>query len=223
MNDGQSLYAYTQAHSLVIYDKVADLIRPQKRAIDKEQTTKQMSLFEQLTKREQSCEILRMEVRLSQKQKLNSLFKNLGFKTDPTFKDVFSSKISKVVLLHYWDTMVAENSVALFAYSLTTKDLFKQVLIARKSAKSKTAIYLTGLLLLAREGSGLRELRAMLAKRTNDRTWYRLTADLKEITADLSKLRPREWYDQIKQEFKRYRPFRAVGKSTCYVNKSKVL
>jgi len=49
-----------------------------------------------------------------------------------------------------------------------------------------------------------------------------LTADLKEITADLSKLRPREWYDQIKREFKRYKPFRAVGKSTCPVNKSKV-
>jgi len=222
MNDGQSLYAYTQAHSLVIYDKVADLIRGKKRSIDKEQTAKQMSLFEPLAKIEQPREILRIEARLSQKQKLNSLFKQLGFAKDPTFKDVFSVKISKAVLLHYWDTMVAENSVALFAYSLTTKDLLKQVLLARKSAKGKTAIYLTGLLLLAREGSGLRELRTMLAKKTNDRTWYRLVANLREITADLSKLRPREWYDQIKREFKRYKPFRAVGKSTCPVNKSKV-
>jgi hypothetical protein len=222
MNDGQSLYAYTQAHSLVMYDKVADLIRGKKRSTDKEQTAKQLSLFEPLTKREQPREILRMEARLSQKQKLNSLFKQLGFAKDPTFKDVFSVKISKAVLLHYWDTMVAENSVALFAYSLTTKDLLKQVLLARKSAKGKAAIYLTGLLLLAREGSGLRELRTMLAKRTNDRTWYRLVADLREVTADLSKLRPREWYDQIKREFKRYKPFRAVGKSTCPVNKSKV-
>jgi hypothetical protein len=152
-----------------------------------------------------------MEVRLSQKQKLNSLFKKMGFAENPTLKDVFSLEKSKAILKYYWDTMIAENSVLLFAYSLTPKDLLKQVLLARKSAKGKTAIYLAGLLLLAREGNGLRELRTILAKRTNDRTWYRLTADLKETTADLSKLRPREWYDQITKELDIYQPFRTCG------------
>ena len=35
MNDGQSLYAHTTAHQLVIYDKIADLNKDKKRAIDK--------------------------------------------------------------------------------------------------------------------------------------------------------------------------------------------
>jgi hypothetical protein len=35
MNDGQSLYAHTTSHQMVIYDKMADLKKGQKRAIDK--------------------------------------------------------------------------------------------------------------------------------------------------------------------------------------------
>ncbi len=219
MNDGQSLYAYTTAYSLVLYDKVADLARGPKRAIDKNQPTQQLNLFEQLNK---SREILRFEVRLSQKQKMNSLFKQLGFKDNPTFKDVFSNHKSKAVLTHYWDTMIAGDGVALFAHHLTPKDLLKQVLIADRAAKGKTAIYLTGLLLLAREGAGLRELRAMLSKRANDRTWYRLVADLRAVTADLSKLRPREWYEQVRQALADYRPFRLENREICYVKNSKV-
>ena len=38
MNDGQSIYAYTISHSFVIYDKIADLKKDEKRAIDKDQT-----------------------------------------------------------------------------------------------------------------------------------------------------------------------------------------
>jgi hypothetical protein len=211
MNDGQSLYAYTQAHSLVIYDKIADLMRGKKRSIDKEQTPYQLSLLGSLAKAEQPREILRFEVRLSQKQKLNSLFKQLGFADNPTFKDVFSAQKSKAVLMNYWNTMIAENNVVLFAYSLTTKDILKRVLVAREKAKGKTAIYLTGLLLLAQEGNGLRELRTMLAKKTNDRTWYRIMNDLRWITIDLSKLQPREWYNQVRQTFEDYQPLRTCG------------
>lgn len=219
MNDGQSLCAYTTAYSLVLYDKVADLARSRKRAIDKDQTSQQISLFKQLNK---SCEILRFEVRLSQKQKMNGLFKQLGFKESPTFKYVFSSQKSKVVLAHFWNTMIAGDGVVLFAHRVTSKDLLKRVLIASKTAKGKTAIYLTGLLLLAQEGAGLRELRVALSKRTNDRTWYRLMDDMRAVTADLSTLRPREWYERVRQALVDYRPFRLENREICYVKKSKV-
>src|SRR3989344_4540801 len=50
MNDGQSLYAHTTSHQLVIYDKIADLRKDKKRAIDKDQTLYQLSLFAELNK-----------------------------------------------------------------------------------------------------------------------------------------------------------------------------
>lgn len=218
INDGQSLYAYTVAHSLIVYDKIADLKRDKKRAIDKEQPALQMNLFGQL--QQASKEVLRFEVRLSQRQKMNAIFKQLGFAENPLLKDVFSTAKSKAVVNLYWQTMVAEQSLMLFAYPLTTKDLLKQVLLARKSAKGKTAIYLTGLLLLARDGSGMRELRAVIAKRANDRTWYRLVADLKETTALLNKLKPTEWYEQVCKAFQSYQPYRI---KEVDVNKSKVI
>lgn len=206
MNDGQSLYAYTQSHSLVIYDKIADLIRGKKRSIDKEQSVYQMSLFTPLSKRPEPLEILRIEARLSQKRKMNSLFKKLGFSENPTFKDVFSTKISQAVVWDYWETMLSTNMALLFAHSLSSKDLLKQVLISERKMKAKEVIYKAGLMWLVQEGNGMRELRSILSKRANDRTWYRIATDAKNTGTALSKLKPREWCDQIIRALKTYKP-----------------
>lgn len=213
MNDGESLYIFAVAHSFVLYDKIADLAKGKKRAIDKDQTPYQTSLFKEL---KSTKEILRLEVRLSQRRKMNALFKELRFAENPIFRDVFSKAKSKAVVHHYWDTMVAGYSVPLFSHSHTPKDLLGRVLVARRKAKGKTAMYLTALLLLARDENGLRELRSMLGKRIDDRTWYRLAADLRSIAADLYKMRPREWYGQVKKALSSYQPLQ------LRVNESKV-
>lgn len=218
-NDGQSLYAYTQAHSLVIYDKIADLIRGKKRAIDKEQSPEQLSLFTPLTKRPEPIEILRFEVRLSQKRKLNAVFKKLGFAEDPTFSDAYDTNKSKTVVQHYWDTMIEGNTTLLFAHTPTAKDLIKQVLLTDRKMKVKEAIYRAGLVWSLREGNGMRELRSILAKRANDRTWYRIAKDASDTGTALTKLKPREWYEQIRKAFDDYKPFHT---GELPVNKSKV-
>ncbi|MBI4086443.1 hypothetical protein HY416_00460 [Candidatus Kaiserbacteria bacterium] len=203
VNDGESLCFYAKSHSVVLYDKIADLRKNQKRAVDLEQTAYQMSLFPSLNN---VREILRLEVRLSEKRKMSSVFQKLGIPENPTFKDVFCAKKSQMVVRHYWDTMIEGNSLLLFSHSLTAKDLLKQILIARPDAKATKPIYLAGLVLLAREGNGLRELRTILAKRSNDRLWYRLRTDLADTTAGLDRLRPREWYDQVKGALESYQP-----------------
>ncbi len=86
INDGQSLYAHATSHQLVIYDKIADLGKDKKRSIDKDQSLYQRSLFEVLGKRE-TLEIIRFEIRLSQKQKLNSVLESLGYSKNPVFRD----------------------------------------------------------------------------------------------------------------------------------------
>ncbi len=109
--------------------------------------------------------------------------------------------------MHYWNKMIEPNSLLLFAHAPSQKDLLNQVLRARVGAKGKTAVYLTGLISLAREGAGLRELRSILAKRSSDRNWHTMKKDLEGITEDLSKLRPREWYDQVKSGLVDPHPF----------------
>lgn len=210
MNDGQSLYAYTQAHSLVIYDKVADLARSKKKAIDTDQPSEQLQLFKPLSNRKSPTEIIRFEVRLCQKQKINSLFKKLGYAPNPTFRDIFSEQKSLTVLEHYWRTLLNGNSALLFANTLTSKDLLKQILLVQQGIKPKEAIYRLGLIWVAREGHGLRELRACLTKRADDRTWYRVALDAKKTEESLSRLRPREWHNQIENAFKSYQPYRIV-------------
>jgi len=206
INDGQSLYAYTEMHSLVVYDKIADLIRGKKRAIDREQTAEQLSLFGPLAKRPEPLEILRFEVRLCKKRKLNSLFKKLGFAEKPSFKDVFASQKSEAVLMYYWDTMLNGNMCMLFAHSLTHKELLKQILLTNRKIKAKDAVYLTGLVMLLQDGNGARELRTALSKHANSRTWYRIAADAREIGAALSNLKPREWHGQVQRALKSYKP-----------------
>lgn len=204
-NDGQCLYAHASTHEFVIYDKIADLDKDKKRSMDREQTAYQLNLFEKLKEKQ---EIVRFEVRLVQKRKMNSLFKQLGFAENPTFKDVFSNEKSKKVLMHYWNTMIDKNSLLLFAHTLTPKDLLNQILLARKDAKAVKAIYLAGLLVLAPDGNGIRELRSILSKRNRDRTWYRIYADLNETMKQLNKLKPREWYAQVQRALKVYKPYR---------------
>ena len=206
-NDGQSLYGYTEAHSFVLYDKISDLSRPKKRAIDRDQSAEQLNLFETLKEKQ---EVLRFEVRLCHKRKINSLFKQLGFAEKPTFKDVLLIEKAKKVLNHYWTTIIEEGAIGLFSFSLTAKEVLDEVLLTGPpKPKGKQAVYLVGLLQLAKEGNGLRELRSILTKNgMNDRSWYRIAEDYKELSKQLAKLKPREWLDQIRRQVSDYKPYR---------------
>jgi hypothetical protein len=205
MNEGQSFYAYSVSHSIVLYDKIADLNRGEKRAIDKDPTRYQRGLFDRL---KNQSEVLRFEVRLSHARKMNSLLKSLGFPEKPRFQDVYSSSKAVAILTHYWKTMMADNTLPLFAHTSTARDLFRQILFTQKNAKRKTAIYLTGLLLLSQEPGGMRELREVLSKRVHDRTWYRLVSDLRRISANLANQTQRDWYDQVEVALTSYQPYR---------------
>jgi hypothetical protein len=207
VNEGQSLYFHATTHEIVFYDKVADLAKGTRRAIDKDQTLYQTSLFEQL---DGLREVLRLEVRLSAKRKMNALFVQLGFNQNPTFREVFSQEKSQKVLMHYWDTMLAKNARLLFAASHTPEDLLKQILVVRKGARSRTAIYLAGLILVV-QTAGIRGLRSALGKKCGNRTWARVAADLRALEVELSGFDPRDWYEQAQMALSTYQPIRIKG------------
>lgn len=206
INDGQSLCAHTTAHELVIYDKIADLAKGKKRAIDKDQTAYQMSLFKDIEKKNTLFEVLRFEIRLAKKQKLNSVLNKLGYARDPTFKDVFNTKLSQQIVTHYWQTLIKARNLGLFTVNMSNKDMLRAIYKTYPNISPHKALYLLGLFLVAKDGNGMRELRSLLTKKINDRTWYRLTSDLRQISMAFFGNPIRNWVSQIDQGLKDYKP-----------------
>ncbi len=207
INDGQSLYAHATSHQLVIYDKVADLGKDKKRAIDKDQTSHQQSLFGEL-KNDEMLEVIRFEVRLSHKQKMNKLLEQLGYQKNPTFKDVFSKEMAQKVVTDYWKKLIKERNLGLFSISLSLKDILRTLYLANKKIKPNRAIYLLGLFILGKDENGMRELRSIVGKRSHQRTWYRIAKDMQVASGLITKNKLRDWVTQIDKnldEFKAYK------------------
>lgn len=212
INNGESLYAHTTSHQLVVYDKIADLKKDEKRAIDKDQTEYQQSLFAELEKRPDKLEIIRFEVRLSQKVKMNSILEKVGYKKNPTFQDIFKKDIAQKVIQHYWETIIKERNLGLFTVQSTHKDILRAVYKAEPKIKPNRAIYLTGLLLLAKDVDGMRELRSITNRKSNERTWFRIAKDVRHISQKLSKNKVRDWVSIIDSELADYKPIKIKPK-----------
>jgi hypothetical protein len=213
VNDGQSLYAHTTAHQLIIYDKIADLNKDKKRAIDKDQTLQQFNLFSGLEAAEEMVEVIRFEIRLNHKQKMNKVLQQLGYNKNPTFKDVFNATLSQRVVSDYWHRLIKDRNLGLFSVSLSLKDMLRIVHIADKSIKPKKAIYLIGLFMLGKDESGMRELRSIITKKAHDRTWYRITKDMQIATDLIAKNNLRDWVHQIDKSLAEFQAYKHIPKT----------
>lgn len=210
MNDGQSLYAHTTAHQLVIYDKIADMGKEKKRAVDKDQTGYQRSLFDVLMKETEAQEIIRFEIRLNHKQKMNKVLEDLGYQKNPSFKSVFREEISKKVVIDYWQKLIKKRNLGLFSISMSLKDILHTLFLADKKLKPKQAIYLLGLFTLAKDENGMRQLRTIVSKRARDRTWYRIASDMQRASELITKNKLRDWVTQVDKSLEDYKPYKIV-------------
>ena len=208
MNDGQSLYAHTTAHQLVVYDKVADLKKGKKRAIDKNPTLYQKSLFEKFNRENEMQEIIRFEIRINHKQKLNKLLIDLGYQKSPVFRQIFNSEISRKVVTNYWERLIKKDNLGLFSISLSSKDILQTLFLADKKLKPKQAIYLLGLFTLAKDENGMRQLRTIISKRSQDRTWYRISKDMQRASELVTKNKLRNWVTQIDKSLEEFKPYK---------------
>jgi hypothetical protein len=208
MNDGQSLYAHTTSHQMVIYDKMADLKKGTKRAIDKTQTPYQRSLFAGLQNENKDKEILRFEIRLAKKQKMNSVLVGLGYEKNPTFKDVFNTEMSQKVVYQYWQNIILERSKGLFTPDLSIKEILQVMFLTDSGLKPKKAIYLLGLFMLARDEQGMRQLRSIVTKRVHDRTWYRMKQDMDYASELITKNNLRDWVKDLDQELINHKTYK---------------
>src|SRR3989338_625975 len=203
-NEWQAFQFHTNSHSLVVYDKVRDIKKPGKPAIDKDQNSVQLSLFDTLTKKEKK-EILRIEARLAKKVKLNSVLKELGYKENPTFKDVFKKGLCQKILQSYWQELIMSKDLFLFDMESNPQKTLVNVFKNKQKIKAKKAIYLVGLRVLSKEG--IRDTRAIIEQYDVTRTWYRIAKDLPFLD-EISNKTYHGWVKQINDSLDAFVPFR---------------
>jgi len=130
-----------------------------KRAMDKDQNNLQSSLFDVLAEKEKR-QLLRIEARLAKKVKMNSVLKSLGFKADPTFKDVFKKDVCQKVLLSYWDELIAGQNLFVFDFESSFNKTLEKIFKNKPGINAKNAMYLGALWASSKEG--IRETRAII-------------------------------------------------------------
>lgn len=207
-NGGQSLQGYTQSHAVVVYDKIADLAQTKKRAIDKDPAPLQLSLFRQIKAERPSLEILRLEIRLTQRQKINAVLKRIGLQPNPTFEQVFKKDLCQKIVQSYWDTIIEGENLFLFGTESNPKNLLKRVLRQHPKMRVKEAVYLVGLNVLCGDEGGIRELRAILEKRQSQRGWYRVADGITLLNAGRSDRHLHGWVRQIRDAIKHFDAYR---------------
>lgn len=152
---------------------------------------------------------------------MNKIIVELGYEKNPTFKDVFSSELSKKVVNSYWQKLIKERNLGLFSISISVKDILRTLFLADKTLKPKQAIYLLGLFQLARDENGMRQLRTIVSKRSHDRTWYRLAKDMQKASELITKNKLRDWVTQLDRKLEEFKPYK-TKRIDCSVKKSKV-
>lgn len=207
-NDGESMQCYTASHSLVIYDKMPDLKKPAKRAIDKERTAIQSFLFGQLNSTRKQTEILRVEVRVTNKRKMNALLTKHGFQQYPTFQEVFKESLCLTLVYAYWNELIVQPNLFLFGFSNTPKQTLKNLIKAYPDIKPKESIYLTGLAMLAKDEDGIRELRGYIEGMGSGQSWSRTAKDLKRLNKSQNPLHCHAWIKQAENQIKDYKPLK---------------
>lgn len=131
-NGGHVYHIHTNALDIAFYDKVADLKQTkvsEKRSYEKGGYT-QLSLLDELEK-QKTVSVARFEIRLNGVAKLRKELEVIGVdSTDLSFRTLFSTDISRKVLLRHWQNIFTELPKAPFA----TLETLEQNLIAYKQA-----------------------------------------------------------------------------------------
>lgn len=218
-NSGKALYFHTNTSQFVLYDKIADMDRQKGRAADKDQTQKQFEIFDQLQTSKNDIEILRLEVRLSNPQKLNSILKQLGYKQPPTFEYIFNKELCQKIMRLYWSGIVSKQNYFLFDTDNSPQKLLRKI-IAGYDTGPKQYIYLVGLKTLCKDADGIRGLRLCLEKNCSPKTWSRIAKDFDILNSLNSGRDYQGWLKQINYDIDE---FKTLKLADCAVKNCKVL
>jgi len=180
-NEGHSFKYRANSFEIVFYDKIKDLQQAkvsEKRAEEKDNAL-QLNLFDMLTQRK-PLEVLRVEIRLNRRQKINQILKKVDKEVEPTFSNIFNQDTAKKVLLYYINE-IEEAYPPLLNYQYDSpKKFFTGFLTINPKVKLTLALKMLGLRVLLDE-IGAREFREM-TKRYGNPVWYSLNKEMKNLS-----------------------------------------
>ena len=177
-NYGHSVRYHANSYEIIFYDKVKDLDRSkisEKRSIEKDNCL-QLDLFNKIPY-DSKINVLRMEIRLNNRRAINSNLKKINMHIEPTFQNLFNTRISKGILIHYFN-LIWNNWHIDCLPDTKPEDLFMEI-EQSKHYKPKKIINLIGTLVLV-DSIGFQGLRNLLSTMSN-RTWQRTKSEIMEL------------------------------------------
>lgn len=215
-NEGHSFKYRANSFEIVFYDKIRDLEKAkisENRAEEKDNSL-QLNLFDTLGQMK-PYEILRVEIRLNRRQKINQILKKVGKNIEPTFANIFNQDTAKAVLLHYI-AEIEEAYPPLLIYQYDSpKKFFEELLIANPQIKPTQALELTAFRALLDE-IGVREYRQM-TKRYGDYYWYSLNSKMK----NLNKSDEIGVFSLLRKEIMKFKPLKLLANQNQMLNNVK--
>jgi hypothetical protein len=206
-NNGEALQFYSNRHSLVLYDKINDLNKPAKRAIDKDQTSQQLSLFDYIKEEKSDLEILRFEIRLSHRTKMKEVLEKVNFIDTPLFKNIFKKYLCQKVIKLYWNNFFRKD-LFLFSVNNNPQKILQLILQKYPKTKPKTAVLLVGLNLLCKDDEGIRGLRSILQGYSPKNSWTPLRNYLRKFEDEIF-TKPAHWFiKDIEKSIDEFKPFK---------------
>lgn len=172
-NGGQILHIHANSIDIVMYDKIADLRQSKMSELRsyEDDNYVQVDLLEEFDKHP-NVTVPRWEIRLNNKRRIRQELNAVGVDEDLRFSHLFSSDISRKVLLRHWQKIIYQIPPT------TTKATATQLLVAHKQTdpemKFAKASALTLMQLLRNEAQGERAVRNIIEGLFGIAQYYRL-------------------------------------------------
>lgn len=225
--DGHATYFDCGQYQIVTYDKIRDALQTKRHSEDKDRTDYQQKLLKAIRSHRPPIEILRLEIRITDKTKLNSLLQKLGYLPNPTFRDVFNEQLSQAMLQYHWKLITPSKS--LFLLKVPEPDILLKVTnyIANNGLNLK-AIEVNGLvgMIYYSQDHGFKNLEAGIKTAFHPRTWYRLDKYFSLINQIMAERENYSFIDDVNTTLEEFNPLKVnhllqeVGMSFDYAKES---
>lgn len=206
-NGGESMQIYANCHSVVFYDKINDLSKPAKRAIDKDQTKQQQSLLEFINRKNNKLEVLRFEIRLSRSRKMKEVLAEVGFIEEPLLKNVFKKELCQKIVILYWEKLFGKNLFLFNTYNNPQK-ILEMILVKYPETRIRTAVMLVGLNLLCKDDDGFRSFRKIVENYKEKTDWCSLRRYLEKLSDGFFTRPMHGFVNDIQREIKKFNSFK---------------
>lgn len=206
-NEGHSFKFRCNSYEVAFYDKIRDLqfaADSEKRAVENDNYM-QLGLFDNATQRKSKkfWEVLRVEIRLNQRQKIKALLKGLKYKIEPTFEDLFNLGLAQNILIHYLDQIEDNIPQTTLFVETSYKDLLANIIINNPHAKITDIFAVLGFHKTLKQLT-VREVRALLRGKSQG-TWYKFFKKMNGFDIPRNRGSP---LDPIRQSIINYLPLK---------------